>query len=144
MVLIVIGIVTALAALAALMLRQRDSGKAGRDKHRQGKKLASKRRTVREPLGPYAAVSVKPSSNSCSTAFEMSNLRYLKSAAPSLPVSGCKSPDCQCSFIHHPDRRRSDDDDRRMGIGLQTQLYGANGEANRRENRRGRRLGDRH
>ncbi|EED33334.1 conserved hypothetical protein [gamma proteobacterium NOR5-3] len=132
-----------MTALATLLLRQQRTANTGK-RRQQDRKAADGSGAGRIPSGPYAAVSVKPSNNPCSAVLETSTLRYLKSAAPSLPVTGCNRPDCQCSFIHHQDRRTSDDEDRRMGIGLQTQLYGANGESNRRGNRRGRRLRDHH
>ncbi|MFT4768347.1 MAG: hypothetical protein ACI8RN_001482 [Glaciecola sp.] len=143
MIVLITGIVFAIAAVAMFLLRQQS--KSVRYKRpQQGKPSTGKRRKAQTPSGPYAAVSVKPSNSSCSAAFETTNLRYLKSAAPSLPVEGCNSADCRCSFINHLDRRDTSDDDRRMGIGLQTQLYGSNGERNRRESRRGRRAKDRH
>ncbi|WP_439100913.1 hypothetical protein [Congregibacter sp.] len=139
----ILGIIALLGVLAAVLLRPRkklfyaNHRKQSRDNH------ADKSR-AQAPRAPYAAVSVKPCPNSCAMAFETSNVRYLTSAAPSLPLEGCNSPGCQCSFRQHQDRRCNRDEDRRIGIGLQTELYGTAGEKNRRKKRRGRRLGDRH
>ncbi|MFK8042399.1 hypothetical protein [Congregibacter sp.] len=146
MVLLILGLV-ALIGVAAILLRRpkkKHLQNNRRNRRKQPWKSTGKGSVQQAPSGPYAAVSIKPCPNSCAAAFETSNLRYLKSSAPSLPIEGCNSRDCQCSFTHHLDRRGNSDEDRRIGIGLQTELYGTSGETNRRKNQRGRRLGDRH
>lgn len=149
MVLLTLGIVALFGILAVVLLRPREKlPHANRRKQPRGTYPAHTTLTTDDEAqiakGPYAAVSVKPCPNSCAIAFETANVRYLRSAAPSLPLEGCNSPDCQCSFKHHQDRRSNRVEDRRIGIGLQTELYGTMGERNRREKPRGRRQGDRH
>lgn len=90
----------------------------------------------------YAAVSVVPGEHACSAARQMGNLRFLNAAAPRLPLGGCDLAVCQCSFAHHADRRRSDDSERRMSVGLASELYGQNGKPERRRFH-GRRVTDR-
>ncbi len=142
MVLAVIGLITVIAFGAGFMLRSR--GQTPQEHSRQKhQKTKTNTRAQHTPRGPYAAVSVNPCNTPCAAALDTSNLRYLASAAPSLPLSGCNQSSCQCSFTHHQDRRGNRNEDRRIGIGLQTELYGASGETNRREKQRGRRAGDR-
>jgi hypothetical protein len=71
----------------------------------------------------------------------MASLRFLKTAAPALPLRRCDATKCQCAFTEYADRRAGSVSERRMGIGLQSELYGASGEPERRQ-RRGRRAGD--
>ena len=94
-------------------------------------------------LAQFTALSILPGRTSCEAARQQSRQRYLKIAAPELPLRGCDASRCQCAFAEHPDRRTAPDSDRRMGIGLQSELYGSQGEPERRH-RRGRRVSDRY
>ncbi len=58
----------------------------------------------------YHCVEVCIGNLACESACQLGNTRYLSQEAPSLPVPGCGASRCDCSFIHHDDRR---DDDRR-------------------------------
>ncbi len=126
-------------ALLAVLLsrRQKPREDTANGQRPQGATVVPHRRN-----GPYAAVSIKPGKNACARVLERRNIRYLESAAPTVPVLGCDSANCQCGLVHHSDRRHDDDGDRRMGIGLQSELYGSSGKTERRQ-RRGRRMGDR-
>ena len=57
----------------------------------------------------YHAVSIKFSSNACDAAKDMEGRRFLSTAAPKLPLAGCKVLDCSCRFVHHKDRRTGKD-----------------------------------
>jgi hypothetical protein len=107
------------------------------------RKPASRSAISSTPRGPYAAVSIKPGMvSACDGALESGNKRYLLREAPTLPLAGCDQQHCGCRLVHHDDRRSDDADDRRIGIGLQSQLFGASGEADKRSRRRGRRSTD--
>ncbi|MFT7287631.1 MAG: hypothetical protein ACI87W_001746 [Halieaceae bacterium] len=103
---------------------------------------AHKSSTTARQTQPYAAVEVKPGAHPCIPALEMQGKRLLKTSAPTLPLSDCDHKACSCSFVQHNDRRSSEGSERRMGIGLQSELYGSTGEHNRRSRRRGRRSDD--
>lgn len=53
----------------------------------------------------YHAVSIKFDSKACEAARAMSGRRFLSAAAPRLPLADCDSPECNCRFAHHKDRR---------------------------------------
>ena len=57
----------------------------------------------------YHAVSIKFSSNACSSAKELEGRRFLSSAAPKLPLAECDVLECNCRFAHHQDRRTGKD-----------------------------------
>lgn len=57
----------------------------------------------------FHAVSLNTGSNACQEARTTEGTRYLAGSAPRLPLPGCDAADCQCSFVHHTDRRGSDD-----------------------------------
>lgn len=138
-------IIVALLIGVLLMMRSRGNGaktqkprSSGANTQERGKAQS----VAKKSSGPYAAVAIKPGKAACDRVHERGSTRYLESAAPTLPVLGCDSPNCQCGYEHHDDRRSDPDGDRRMGIGLQSELYAASGNQERRQ-RRGRRFGDR-
>jgi hypothetical protein len=94
-----------------------------------------------KPTFPFAAVSVKPGRESCAAARELISVRYLERAAPRLPLDSCDAARCDCTFNHHHDRRKPQENDRRAGITLKSELYGSSGEPERRT-LRGRRITD--
>ncbi len=83
----------------------------------------------------YSAVSIDCSGAECEAAKAIHGVRFLGREAPSLPLSECSSPTCECKYSHHPDRRNgnqerrfnaqsmkedlmfSDEDDQRFGLG---------------------------
>jgi hypothetical protein len=75
----------------------------------------------------------------CAAVSEFGKTRFLPNEAPQIPVSGCDAATCECRYARHWDRRASGD--RRSFIGLQTELYAADGNAERRAVR-GRRKED--
>lgn len=87
----------------------------------------------------YRAISVKCGPGACEEALALEKRRFLPGKFRTLPLADCNAADCQCKFVHHPDRRGSDGDQRALGLG--SELYSASGKAERRS-RRGRRKTD--
>ena len=57
----------------------------------------------------FHAVSIKYIAKSCEAAKAMDGKRFLSSAAPRLPLPDCDVAECRCKFVHHKDRRSSED-----------------------------------
>lgn len=141
------------AAVAVLLLRGGKKSAGGGSKaasrksaaaggSRGAKKSASdQRRIANAPTQPFAAVSVQPGMSACEAATAAAGIRKLRASAPDLPLEGCDKAQCHCKLQSHDDRRSGDGEDRRVGYGLQSELYGTGGETNRRK-RRGRRITD--
>lgn len=68
----------------------------------------------REARSRYHCVEVRSGNAACEAAEQFAGVRFLPNEAPSLPLPGCGTPKCTCSFIHHDDRR---DDIRRNAYG---------------------------
>ena len=62
-----------------------------------------------KPTSRFHAVTLKFSSKACDAAKSMEGKRFLSSAAPRIPLSEWDSLECKCRFIHHKDRRESED-----------------------------------
>lgn len=58
-----------------------------------------------EAKSPYRGVAIKPSNGGCGAVQRWLGKRLLSREAPALPVPGCGSPHCQCTFQHFDDRR---------------------------------------
>ena len=89
----------------------------------------------------YAAVSLIPGAGACSHARALAGQRILLRDAPALPVSECANKRCKCELARHADRRRGEAD-RRMGYGMQTELFSSLQGREERRHRRGRRADD--
>ncbi len=71
--------------------------------------------TVKKPVKPasssanaaFHAVSIKFPSNACKAARDLAGRRFLSNAAPKLPLPECDVLECSCRFMHHKDRRSS-------------------------------------
>ncbi|GEM_PF-6549891 len=135
----------AVVAIALVLLRlttaSSATGTSSRRKTPQQRSVKSSTAASSAMDTPYSAVSIKPGPRSCQAARQQENVRYLKRFAPELPLPTCGESSCSCVFTQHKDRRRELESERRMGFGLQSELYGASGEKERRR-RRGRRSGD--
>jgi hypothetical protein len=107
------------------------------ERGRRGKGRSRSRKAFQP--GPYQAVSIVQPSCACSAVGEFEGARFLTDEAPLLPVPGCDAAKCTCRYTRHGDRRTRGD--RRVYAGLQTELYTANGNAERRR-ARGRRKED--
>lgn len=54
----------------------------------------------------YHAVSVVCGPEACTAAKQLESVRALSVDAPRLPLANCDSPGtCQCTYLHHDDRR---------------------------------------
>jgi hypothetical protein len=57
----------------------------------------------------FHAVSIRPGTFACKAARELEGERFLSGTAPRIPLPDCDASDCSCRFVHHDDRRTSDD-----------------------------------
>jgi hypothetical protein len=91
--------------------------------------------------GKYHAVSINPGSCGCSAVKAVGEKRFLTTGTvPNLPLADCNRATCGCRYVRHEDRRGSQGN-RRAIFSIQTDLYGLDGENDRRQ-RRGRRASD--
>ncbi len=59
---------------------------------------------------PYPAVKIQPCKNACQAAAQTSQIIFLSSHAPKLPLNACdRIADCGCQFRHFADRRQQED-----------------------------------
>ena len=68
-----------------------------------------------EPPSPYRAVSVRAGLVSCEAAKQLGSRRFLTNSAPRFPLPECTCETCNCSYVHHADRRNGID--RRKALG---------------------------
>ena len=101
------------------------------------------RRDTKKPTGAYHAVSVKSGGCGCEAVNAMRGERFLTNGGrvPNLPVADCTAINCTCRYVHYDDRR-SAQGDRRAAYSMQSDMYGLNGDVDRRS-LRGRRASDR-
>ena len=90
---------------------------------------------------PYRAVSIAFGTDACEAVQSIGSKRFLVGETPRVPLPACTASTCSCKYKHHDDRRDSDAE-RRHRAGMTTQMYGANGKAERREKEVGRRESD--
>lgn len=64
--------------------------------------------TLARAGGPYHCVAIKARGVPCAAARELIGRRLLSREAPKLPVPGCTSAACRCSYVHFDDRRADD------------------------------------
>ena len=124
-------VLTALAAVAAVLFLL---GRGGRSRPRRSAAL------TQPDTRPYAAVSIQPATVACNAAQRVAGRRYLRTEAPAVPLKNCDGRRCGCRLLTHRDRRQGGTD-RRLGVGLQSELYLTAGNRDRRV-RRGRRRSD--
>ena len=93
------------------------------------------RRKVAAPTDPddglYAAVAIDFQHDCCVSAKALGGTRFLRNETPTLPLADCTQLNCRCRYVHYEDRR-VDENDRRIPHSLQSDLYVANGERERR------------
>lgn len=78
--------------------------------------------------------------NACDAVKQMEGKRFLVRDVPPIPVPDCTSPNCECSYIRHNDRRGLSVD-RRTFFNAYNSQYLDNGKEERRE-KAGRRESD--
>ena len=64
--------------------------------------------TLARAGGPYHCIAIRSRGEPCRAARAMAGRRLLSREAPSLPLPGCTSASCRCSYIHYDDRRVDD------------------------------------
>jgi len=136
-------ILVVVVALAMVVLwRLLSSQRGGRSMAPVAQKPALKKTAGGVPQGqnPYRAVSVKCGPGACEPALALSKRRFLPGQLGKVPLRDCTSIDCTCKFVHFPDRRDSDGD-QRAPTALRSGLYVASGKPERRS-RKGRRKDD--
>jgi len=57
----------------------------------------------------YHGVTVHECSTACQTVKKLHGKRFLAREVSGLPIYGCTSKNCTCTYIHHADRRSQDD-----------------------------------
>lgn len=117
------------------------------DRRAQSDRRSGNRRQARgaistaQPASRYRAASILANRCACDAVKIVEGKRYLAVQAPKLPLQDCSADRCTCRYVRHEDRRSSQGD-RRALYSLQTDLYGVDGQPDRRT-RRGRRRADR-
>ena len=87
-------------------------------------------------LKRWHAVTVSAGQNACAAAKACKGKRFLSKEAPSLPLEGCDSAKCHCTYRHFDDRRGAP---RRRDEAIGPTASRANAE---RRKKGGRRAGD--
>ena len=100
---------------------------------------AAPRQTAMRATRPYHAVSVQPGPKACQQARSQRERRFLSREAPRLPLPGCDSAECRCSYQHHEDRRQQSR--RASDVGVASSIAHHSG-PEQRGLRRGRRTTD--
>lgn len=90
--------------------------------------------TLARAGGRYHCVAIKARGEPCAAARGLVGRRVLSNEAPKLPVPGCTSAVCRCSYVHFDDRRV---DDRREAY--RAQQYSDAHQRIERRNRKDRR-----
>lgn len=103
-----------------------------------------KTRTRQAPRSPYRATSIEYSGTACAAAKAISGKRFLDTerVTPALPLARCDASRCTCNYLHHEDRRESNEDRRHPGVGLVSELYKRGDRPDLRKKKRGRRKTD--
>ena len=92
---------------------------------------------------PWRATSIVYNNFACSAVKTIGNKRFLDidKNIPALALANCDAFACNCRYAYHDDRREYNEDRRSPGS-LRSDLYDKPGEADRRQNKRGRRRTD--
>ena len=65
-------------------------------------------RAINQTALPYHGVSIRPTKDSCGSARNLQDQRFLAREAPRLPLPNCDAAVCQCRYSHFEDRREGD------------------------------------
>ena len=95
---------------------------------------------IPDVIKPYSAISLRCGRGACGVAREIANQRFLSTDAPALPIEGCTSQSCHCSYRYYDDRRK-EDRERRALRSTKTELFRGDGNLERRM-QLGRRVSD--
>jgi hypothetical protein len=69
----------------------------------------------------FHSVSISTCNKACPNVKKLKGRLFLANEASPLPVAGCTTKQCTCSYGHHDDRRNGDD--RRYPINIMSNLY---------------------
>ncbi len=142
--------ISAFAIYWLLRSPDRDGDKdrrARQERRAHSDRRSGNRRQARGPLrtsqaaSRYRAASILASRCACDAVKIVEGKRFLAAQAPMLPLQDCSADRCTCRYVRHEDRRSSQGD-RRALFSLQTDLYGIDGQPDRRR-KQGRRRADR-
>jgi hypothetical protein len=86
----------------------------------------------------FHAVTIAPGRQACAEARALRGKRFLSHEAPALPLKTCGSPQCECRYEHHEDRRKGGR--RAHDLGVSTDGYDRDDK--RQKSQRGRRKTD--
>ena len=89
----------------------------------------------------HRAASITFKECACDAVKKLEGRRFLVNDVPSIPVPDCTSPNCNCSYTRHNDRRRLYEE-RRALFSLKADLHTIGGNEERREKKEGRRADD--
>ncbi|MFW5451385.1 MAG: hypothetical protein ACKE9I_07280 [Methylophagaceae bacterium] len=64
---------------------------------------------IKEHPQKYHGTSIHPCAKACENVKNLHDKRFLASEVTSLPVFGCTTKQCSCSYVHHKDRRSGED-----------------------------------
>jgi len=87
----------------------------------------------------FHAVTIAPGARPCAQARALAGKRFLSREAPTLPLKDCGSPQCECRYEHHDDRRKGGRRAHDIGVSID----GYEGTDKRQKSTRGRRQTDR-
>ena len=90
-------------------------------------------KAVAKAGGRFAAVEIRTRAGSCRVAQALEGHRFLAKDAPALPLQGCTSTQCSCTFSKLPDRRT---EGRRLDFGgLSASMFLAKNRRTKRDRR---------
>ena len=69
----------------------------------------SRKHTVLRSHQTYHGVTIHPCSTACDKVKSLDRIRFLAREVTSLPVLGCTTKECTCTYVHHKDRRNGED-----------------------------------
>ena len=93
---------------------------------------------ARKVSNRFHAVTVVAGPRACAEAKALAGQRFLSREAPSLPLRGCGSTQCECHYEHYDDRRKGG----RRAHDLGVSIDGYEGADKRKAPKRGRRQAD--
>jgi hypothetical protein len=136
--LIVIGVIAATVLLRGMITPKPAARAANTRSGRVTKKTAESAVGTRLP---YHAISCRSGAGNCAAVEALKDQRFLVEDAPQLPLADCTSSErCKCKYLHHEDRRDTDDD-RRALYGIKSEFYEYTSKQDRRV-KNGRRESD--
>lgn len=131
---IVIALIGVLILLFLLRLMRTPAANSGRVRASAGTARSGRPAgPVKGEGGPFQGVSLKQGPEACEQARALGKRRFLAGQLGQLPLTGCTSSNCTCTFVHHDDRRDVTDD-KRAPSGLRSELYHTSGKPERRKN----------